>query len=247
MHGSVAHGSAMFSPLDRNIEAFHDDFDLNKNRGWNPNREDFRPASIQRAKYTASLEDIRKYAQGSWRSVATVGIAQGFAHDPLESVVDSNLTRARSHQTCQEFDGVGGPTSAVPDAILANWAELARSGLTETAYKTILRLASKKVNWNGQGSYSLSPTSLASFLIFWNLVSSSAEMPDLVLTPKGNLQAEWFASPSRFLEIDFRPKNEPSFVGLFDGKKAVIEGAASIKELSQLILNYRNGIALTWK
>jgi hypothetical protein len=129
--------------------------------------------------------------------------------------------------------------------VLANWREITKSGLPEQSYKKVLHLANKAPDWNGPGSLPLDAASLATFLDFWGTVRNIAAEPDLVLTPGGNLQAEWYSSSRRFLEIDFRGKGKRSFIGLFDGG-TVIEGAAPVEELTQIVLNHRNGRALSW-
>lgn len=183
-----------------------------------------------------STYDVFAYPLGAPR-VAQVGIVG------VGSLSSALVGLAGLHLRGRAIDS----TSVVPQSISANWMLLAKSGLSEPAYKAILRLGSKPLGWNGPGSFPLDARSLTNFLNFWIQVRNVATEPDLVLTPKGNIQAEWFKSPRQFLEIDFRSENEPSFFGLFDNREVVLEGSAPASEIMQIVLHHRNGMALTWR
>lgn len=137
-------------------------------------------------------------------------------------------------------------TSAIPESISANWQDIVDSSLPMKTFELLVKLARKKPDWNGNGSLPLNAYSLASFLRFWKKVREIAVEPDLVLTSKGNLQAEWFKDRLHFLEIDFREEGQSSFFGLFDGRKAILEGASSLETVLGICLSHKGGIALRW-
>lgn len=140
-----------------------------------------------------------------------------------------------------------GPTSTdtMPDAIRANWYELAISRLSVDAFARLNFLATKQAGWRGPGSMDLGGVSVSKFLRFWAAVRADAAEPELMLTPMGTLQAEWFKNHRQFLEIEFSQADESSNFGLID-RKTQLEGKARPNELIQLLKGYRDGIALTW-
>jgi hypothetical protein len=139
------------------------------------------------------------------------------------------------------------PTTVLPTAISSNWNDLAGGGLSEKIYQRLLELAGLTAGWNGSGSLGMNASSLWSFIAFWKQVRQFSAEPELVLTPSGHLQAEWSKNSKHCLEIDFRGSGENSYFALIDGRKAVIEGAASIKEIFKIITSYQDGVALTWQ
>ena len=158
---------------------------------------------------------------------------------------------------CSAAFGLPGATSlsssnhkplSVPSAITSNWNDLAGGGLSEKIYQRLLELAGLTAGWNGSGSLGMNASSLWSFIAFWKQIRQFSAEPELVLTPSGHVQAEWSKNNKHYLEIDFRSSNgENSYFALIDGRKAVIEGAASIKEILSIITSYQNGVALTWQ
>jgi len=124
-------------------------------------------------------------------------------------------------------------TETIPDAIRQNWQIMANAELSEQSYLFISHLARKPWGWRGPGSRSLRTGSLANFLSFWSGVKEEAVEPDFVLTPNGNLQAEWYKDNSHFVELEFRPDHQ-IFFGLFDGK-LVLEGQAKAAEVNALL------------
>jgi hypothetical protein len=141
----------------------------------------------------------------------------------------------------------GVATSALPEAISVNWRNLAGGGLSEKTYRRLLELASLPKGWNGRGSLSMNASSLWSFIAFWKQISQLSVEPDLVLTPNGCVQAEWGKDSRHYLEIDFRGSRENSFFALADGRRTVIEGATSLREILRIIKSYKNAVALTWQ
>jgi len=137
--------------------------------------------------------------------------------------------------------------TAVPDVISFNWQDLAVSGLSHKMYQCLLALASYEEGWNGPGSRGMNASSLSTFLRFWKQVREHSVEPELVLTPQGNLQAEWSKDGGHYLEIDFRGENEKALFGLFDGRKAVIEGAAPLDDVIRVVMFHRKGAALRWR
>jgi hypothetical protein len=138
-------------------------------------------------------------------------------------------------------------TASLPSAIASNWNDLAKGGLSEGIYQRLLELAILTAGWNGPGSLGMNASSLWSFVKTWKQIRKFCTEPELVLTPSGNIQAEWSKSRRHHLEMDFRASGENSYFALIDGTRAVIDGVASLKEILRIILSYRNGLALTWK
>lgn len=136
-------------------------------------------------------------------------------------------------------------TDTIPDAIRANWHELAISRLSAEAFARLNFLANRQAGWRGPGSMALSGVSVSKFLRFWTTVRAVAAEPELMLTPMGTLQAEWFKNHRQFLEIEFSQMDESSNFGLID-RQTRLEGKARPSELIQLLKGYRDGIALTW-
>ena len=91
----------------------------------------------------------------------------------------------------------------------------------------------------------LSGVSVSKFLLFWAAVRAVAAEPELMLTPTGTLQAEWFKNHKQFLEVEFSQSDESSNFGLID-RQTRLEGKTRPNELIQLLKGYRDGIALTW-
>lgn len=143
------------------------------------------------------------------------------------------------------MQGQSKTTDTMPDAIRANWYELAISRLSVEAFARLNFLANRQAGWRGPGSMALSGASLSKFLRFWATVRSVAAEPELMLTPLGTLQAEWFKNHKQFLEIEFGQTDEGSNFGLID-RKTRLEGKAKPGEVIQLLKSYRAGIAITW-
>ncbi len=138
-------------------------------------------------------------------------------------------------------------TGAVPETILTNWRALNKSSFSDATYRRLLHLASMGQNWAGADSLPLAPASLGRFLEFWQGVSDQAIEPEFVLTLRGTLQAEWCKDSTHLLEIDFAiDKNETCYFGLFDGRRATIEGGGKIDDVVHLCMAYRKGVALRW-
>lgn len=138
-------------------------------------------------------------------------------------------------------------TNVLPGAISSNWNGLADGGLSERTYQRLLELASLPAGWNGTGSLGMDASSLWSFIAFWREIKQISIDPELVLTPSGHIQAEWYKDNKHFLEIDFRGNKDKSYFALIDGRKAEFEGATSTIEIINFIKSYKNSIALTWR
>jgi len=124
-------------------------------------------------------------------------------------------------------------TEVVPDAIFQNWQALANAKLSEKSYLFLFHLARKSWGWRGAGSHPLRSGSLANFLAFWSKAREESVEPDFVLTPNGNLQAEWYKDNSHFVELEFQSDHQILF-GLFDGK-SVIEGREKAAEVNAML------------
>lgn len=133
---------------------------------------------------------------------------------------------------------------ALPDAVRDNWNRLAVSELTEQSYATITKLAHKGTGWRGAGSLPLSAGSLRAFLDFWQQIKEHAKEPELTMTPRGNLVAEWHKNWRRHLDIEFRAGGFALY-GLFDGQ-SLHEGRDTISGLARFLM-YRERKPLRWQ
>jgi hypothetical protein len=70
---------------------------------------------------------------------------------------------------------------------------------------------------------------LRTFLNFWIQIGSDASAPEIALTARGTLQAEWFKSSRRHLDLEF-VNDQKIFFGWFDDGN-VNEGVYSLGAL----------------
>lgn len=136
-------------------------------------------------------------------------------------------------------------TQVISAALQANWSELAQSNLSNDSFARLYRLSEKQNGWHGPASLALHGSSLSSFLRLWHLVRDVAVEPELMLTPRGTLQAEWYRSHRQFLEIEFIKGQLTANFGLVDIKHR-LEGSMPIEEVITFARNYRGGVALHW-
>jgi hypothetical protein len=135
-------------------------------------------------------------------------------------------------------DNLSAPLShdqAVPQAVLENWSRLYRAGLPEPVYTRIRHLARYDDGWRGLGSKGLSTQSLRTFLNFWIQIKTDASPPEVALTARGTLQAEWFQNSRRHLDLEF-VNDRKIFFGLFHDRN-VNEGVYSLGALVQWLKN----------
>ena len=137
-------------------------------------------------------------------------------------------------------------TSTLTDALRVNWPALAKSGLSDVTFERLLLLASKQEGWRGEGSRALRGASIAKFLRFWAIVRGFAREPELMLTPTGMLQAEWFKTYRQFLEVAFHDgENDSLSFGIVD-RSHRLEGIVSQDQLVTILREYRDGKVLQW-
>jgi hypothetical protein len=121
--------------------------------------------------------------------------------------------------------------TAVPQAVLGNWNRLYRAQLPDRVYKRVRQLARYEDGWRGFGSKALTAEALRTFLNFWIQIGSHASAPEIALTARGTLQAEWFKSSHRHLDLEF-VNDQKIFFGWFDDEN-VNEGVYSLGGLVQ--------------
>jgi len=196
---------------------------------------------------------VRAWSVDAPVMIRTTNIRSDFRYHHKSAALSASLGSASILITAPQVPGnpflpfAEHPTTVLPTAISSNWNDLAGGGLSEKIYQRLLELAGLTAGWNGAGSLGMNASSLWSFIAFWKQVGQFSVEPDLVLTPSGHLQAEWSKNSMRCLEIDFRGSGENSYFALIDGRRAVIEGGSSIKEILRIITSYRDGVALTWQ
>lgn len=138
-------------------------------------------------------------------------------------------------------------TGTIPHAIVANWRAIYKSSFTDLTYLRLLHLAGLSENWNGENSQPLAPVSLERFLEFWWTVLQQAVEPELVLTNRGSLQAEWFKNSTHFFEIEFTADaGGTCYFALFDGRHTTIEGKTNLSGVLEICKLHRSGVALHW-
>src|SRR5262245_5716735 len=122
-------------------------------------------------------------------------------------------------------------TATVPQAVLGNWNRLYRAQLPDRVYARVRQLARYEDGWRGFGSKALTVEALRTFLNFWIQIGSHASAPEIALTARGTLQAEWFKSSRRHLDLEF-VNDQKIFFGWFDDGN-VNEGVYSLGALVQ--------------
>jgi hypothetical protein len=127
--------------------------------------------------------------------------------------------------------------NAMPAAIVANWTKLFQANLSGRLYGRVMQIARRQDGWRGAGSKGLTSEALKAWLDFWIGVNAQASEPSLALTARGTLQAEWFRSSRRHLDLEF-VSPERIFFGLFDGC-AVYEGVDTIEALVTRLDDHR--------
>lgn len=163
----------------------------------------------------------------------------------LETLVTGVTNEAIHAESTEQALNQSAPATTIPPALHANWFGLSQSGLSNDAFERLRKLADKSDGWHGPSSKTLSAASLDMFLKFWDAVRDIAVEPELMLTPRGTLQAEWYRSHRQFLDIEFTGVHSVGNFGLIDVRTR-LEGTMPIQEILATIKGYRNGIALKW-
>jgi len=156
--------------------------------------------------------------------------------------------RARLRLAPERTDIIATPVSAVrgttqdaeamPRALSENWSRLAISKLSSWGFERLLRLAAKEDGWRGPGSKALMSEPVRAFLDFWIEMRDHASEPDLALTARGTLLAEWYRNSQRHLDIEFVSRKKLLF-GLFDGQ-SVYEGIDSLRAVVLWLANHQS-------
>lgn len=131
--------------------------------------------------------------------------------------------------------GGGAPSensSAIPAAIAECWHLVKESQLSEEAFTHLVAAAAGRSPQSVRGLLSLEPKSLAAFLHFWGSVRDGSAEPEIGISPKGHVQAEWTKDVEDFLVLEFRPNGEVLFSLWQDGYPT--EGVKSPTHLHEL-------------
>jgi len=134
-------------------------------------------------------------------------------------------------------------TEALPAAIHANWYAILVADVSVEIYNQVVRIARLEAGWAGPYSQALNSQSLRHFLRFWENVSEIAVDPELVMTTRGHLHAEWHKNRKRHLDIEFCDDGKV-FYGLFDGT-SIHEGIDRVGEVVAFLRGRRNN-PLDW-
>lgn len=122
-------------------------------------------------------------------------------------------------------------SNVIPAAIAACWHLLKQSHLGDEA--RLISAALRRITQPRMGLASLSATSLDTFLHFWIAVRAAAAEPEIAISPKGNIQAEWTKDDDDFLVLEFQPTGEV-FYSLWQGDYPM-EGAKSSTMTHELV------------
>lgn len=121
----------------------------------------------------------------------------------------------------------------VPYVILSCWDALRKSGLSRETFKTLMSTAIRRET-TGETRYDqISGGSLRAFLTFWGDLSSFRAEPEISVSPKGCMQAEWLKDDSSHLVMEFQPSGVMFFSLWLDGEP--IEGFKKIAKRGELI------------
>lgn len=141
---------------------------------------------------------------------------------------------ARSHHQSTATQLLHGKKSdALPPAIAANWTEFQRADLGPEATVRIFHFAKESAGWHGVDSSPLSADSLAAFLAFWAVVREHAGVPELALSRRGQIQAEWHENWQRHLEVKFSEGKQVLF-HLVD-RKDELTGSDNVNGLARIL------------
>ena len=127
----------------------------------------------------------------------------------------------------------------VPQAVLGNWSRLYRAQLPDRVYTRIRQLARYEDGWRGDGSKAITADALKSFLNFWIQIGPDASAPEIALTARGTLQAEWFQSSRRHVDLEF-VNDKKIFFGLFHDEN-INEGVYSLGALVEWLKSQSAG------
>ena len=124
-------------------------------------------------------------------------------------------------------------SNVIPLAVAVCWSLLYQSRLREETRNLLVSTASSRVTRSAEGLGPLDATSLATFLHFWTAVRIEATDPEIVVSPKGNIQAEWTKDEDNFLVLEFQPDGEILFSLWQDGYPT--EGVKSARRAQELV------------
>lgn len=99
----------------------------------------------------------------------------------------------------------------IPPAILANWDALRRSQLSSKSLECLIFSTWNRPASNARGLKPVTLDSLRNFLRFWSNINADSAEPEISVSPRGFVQAEWFKDDDHFLVIEFRPDDSLMF------------------------------------
>ncbi len=160
-----------------------------------------------------------------WQSMRDRHLARSY-HEPAQPV-DQSATRF--YQPAQPIVR----SDVIPPAVAVCWFLLCQSRLSEDTFNLLVSAASSRVTRSAEGLGLLNARSLAIFLHFWIAVRIQSAEPEIVISPKGNIQAEWTKDENDFLVLEFQPSGEILFSLWQDGYPT--EGMKSAKRAQELV------------
>lgn len=161
----------------------------------------------------------------SWRSEQNRHLARK-CYQPLPPVDQSTEIAYRPTQPADQ-------SNVIPTAIAVCWYPLKQSHLSEEAFRRLISAASSRVTRSGEGFRPLNAESLSAFLQYWDAIRTIAAEPEIAISPKGKIQAEWTKDEGNFLVLEFQPSGEIYFSLWQDGYPT--EGVKSAKRTHELI------------
>lgn len=144
-------------------------------------------------------------------------------HEEIVSKIGEDVQRAVQTDSGQ----------VVPYVILSCWDALRKSCLSRETFKTLMATAIRRETTGKTRYDQISGGSLRAFITFWGDISSFRSEPEISVSPKGCVQAEWLKDDSSHLVMEFQPNGVIFFSLWLDGEP--IEGFRKFDKRSELI------------
>lgn len=158
---------------------------------------------------------------------------QGLLAKQVETVRDRDAVEVPNLSRVGQLVPANKKVDTIPDSLLRCWNLLRESELSGDTFRQIVSIASSRLLRGDQGLRPLSTKTLKAFLNFWELARDQATEPEITISPKGNLQAEWRRDEGNFVVLEFQPSGD-IFFSLWQDNY-VIEGSKAAKKMRELV------------
>lgn len=123
--------------------------------------------------------------------------------------------------------------NVIPESIVSCWNLLRQSGFSDETFGQIVSVTSNRLLRANQGLRPLNTKTLTAFLNFWRLCGDEAADPEVMISPKGNFQAEWWKDSGNFIVMEFQPNSDIYFSLWQDNYP--LEGSQAAKKMHELV------------